>query len=377
MKKRTVAIVGFAQTSLQFAKDSKADEMWSVNFAWRYDVPRVDRLFEIHPIELLAYNAFQGSPENKDNEHFEWLQKEHDFKIYTHADYTGVNVLDSIADALMERLEKGEISEEAYQKYKLKYASIIENPPRFPNSIPYPWDIIDPIFENLIRENKPDQIYMPSTISYMLALAIHEGFDRIEMYGVEMASNSGGANGTEYVYQKAGAEGLMMYAMGKGIEIYLPENCKLMNIKPYHKGLQMITRQTLESMKKTYEQKRVDAQSQTNFFKGQIGPAEKKVLTELDSLKKEIDAEKDIPKKNALEKKIKQRAKENENGVMKLVKNTSYHQGLALMADGNVQLCSALIDSIDLDNPLVELLNRFTFRDIEPVEKLQKEKVLA
>ena len=377
MKKRTVAIVGFAQTSLQFAKESNADEMWSVNFAWRYDVPRVDRLFEIHPIELLAYNAFQGSPENKDNEHFEWLQKEHDFKIYTHADYTGVNVLDSIADALMERLEKGEISEEAYQKYKLKYASIIENPPRIPNSIPYPWDIIDPIFENLIRENKPDQIYMPSTISYMLALAIHEGFERIEMYGVEMASNSGGANGTEYVYQKAGAEGLMMYAMGKGIEIYLPENCKLMNIKPYHKGLQMITRQTLESMKKTYEQKRVDAQSQTNFFKGQIGPAEKKVLTELDSLKKEIDAEKNIQKKNALEKKIKQRAKENENGVMKLVKNTSYHQGLALMADGNVQLCSALIDSIDLDNPLVELLNRFTFRDIEPVEKLQKEKVLA
>ncbi len=59
-----------------------------------------------------------------------------------------------------------------------------------------------------------------------------------------------------------------------------------------------------------------------------------------------------------------------------MVKSVSYQQGMTIMADGNVQLCSALIDSIDLDDPIVELVNRFTERDIETVNH-KKEKVLA
>ena len=405
--------MGFAYTSLQFAQFSEADEMWTVNFAWRYGVPRIDRLFEIHPIEVLAYIAGQGKPDNYDAQHLSWLQEEHDFTIYTHADYTGENILDTVGDVLEDALSEGRITKEAHEKYSKKYANIINDPPRIPNSVPYQWDIINPIFENLIRENKPDQIYMPSTISYMLALAIHEGFERIEMYGIEMAANSGGANGTEYVYQKAGAEGLMMYAMGKGIEIYLTENCKLMNIKPYHKGLQMITRQTLEGLKVSYEQKRVDALTKANYYKGQIGSAEKEALEKkaifergialktieyediIKQLEKDISLEDVVAKKNKLQKKLKRLKKnptkeladlqaryqefgeESSGLIMDLVKNINHWQGLAYMADANVQLCSQLIDSIDLDNPLVELINRFTFKDVEPEEKLEKEKVLA
>ncbi len=380
--------MGFAYTSLQFAKFSEADEMWTVNFAWRYEVPRIDRLFEIHPIELLAYNAFQGDTSNKDYQHFKWLQEEHDFTIYTHADYTGDNVLDSLGDILDNRLAEGEISEEGYQKYKLKYADIIKAPPRMPRSVPYQWDIIDPIFENLSRENKPGQIYMPSTISYMIALAIHEGFERIEMYGVEMAANSGGANGTEYVYQKAGAEGLLMYAMGKGIEVYLPENCKLMNIKPYHKGLQMITRQTLESLKKQYEQNRVNAQSKTNHFRGQLTAAEQKWVKRRKNIQHNWGVDKVKAGKNGVEKaelfninagyekKLQDLVEAGEKEIGPLIKSVSYHQGMAIMADGNVQLCSALIDSIDLDDPIVNLVNRFSETDIELINE-KKEKVLA
>lgn len=347
MTKKSVAIVGFAWDSLKYAKDSQADEMWTVNFAWDYPVPRIDRLFEIHPIELLAFNAQRGKKGNRDEKHFAWLQEEHDFPIYTYADYTRENILDEIMDI----------------------------PPRIPNSIPYPFEKLDDIFEHLHRENRPNQIYMPSTISYMLAMAIFGGFEKIEMYGIEMAKDVGGAKGTEYVYQKAGAEALMMYAMGKGIEIWLPEHCRLMNIKPYHKGLggQMVTRQTLESQKKFYEQERVDALTKTNYLRGQMESAEKKKLAEFAEMQTSIEDEKNIQKKNALEKQFKQYKIATEKEILDIVKQASHFQGLAYMADAAVQTCDNFIKSIDYDNPLVSLVNRFTMNEIEP--ELEKIKV--
>jgi len=47
-------------------------------------------------------------------------------------------------------------------------------------------------------------------------------FDRIEIYGFEMASND------EYVEQKACSEFWIGLAMGLGIEIYLPPTCIMM-----------------------------------------------------------------------------------------------------------------------------------------------------
>jgi len=375
MNKKSVAVVGFAWDSLKYAKDSQADEMWTVNFAWDYPVPRIDRLFEIHPIELIAFNAKRGKKGGRDEKHFKWLQEEHDFPIYTYADYTGVNVLDGLGDILNDWLANERLSEETYQKYLTLYQDIIENPPRFPNSVSYSFEQLDTIFENLHRQNKPDQIYMPSTISYMLAEAICEGWERIEMYGVEMAADVGGAKGTEYVYQKAGTEALMMYAMGKGIEIYLPEHCRLMNTKPYHKGLggQMITRQTLESQKKNYEQKRVDAMNKANYFRGQVEIAENKNVVEFAEMQKSIDDEKNIQKKNALEKQFKQYKIATEKEILDIVKQASHFQGLAYMADAAVQTCDNFIKSIDYDDPLVDLINRFTFNEIEP--ELEKVKV--
>jgi hypothetical protein len=367
MIKKSVAVVGFAWDSLQYAKDSQADEMWTVNFAWNYPVPRIDRLFEIHPIEVLAFNAKRGRKGNRDEKHFNWLQEEHDFPIYTYADYTGENVLDGLGDILNDWLANGRLPEKAYQKYYSLYQDIIENPPRIPNSVPYIFENLDSIFELLHRENRSDQVYMPSSISYMLAEAISEGFERIEMYGIEMAE------GTEYKYQLRGTEALMMYAMGKGIEIYLSEHCKLMNIKPYHKGLQMITRQTLEKHKKLYEQERVDALTKTNFLRGQMEPAEKKKLAEFVEMQKNIDEEKDIQKKNALEKQFKQYKIATEKEILDIVKQASHFQGLAYMADAAVQTCANLIKSIDYDDPLVNLVNKFTDNEIKP--ELEKVKV--
>lgn len=65
--------------------------------------------------------------------------------------------------------------------------------------------------QTIIQEFKTD--YFGSTVDYALALAIHEGFSEIHMYGVNMANNE------EYAYQKPSCEFWIGYAMGMGIEI--------------------------------------------------------------------------------------------------------------------------------------------------------------
>ena len=64
--------------------------------------------------------------------------------------------------------------------------------------------------------------YFYSTISYMLALAIAEGFEEIGLWGIDLAHDS------EYEYQKPSAEYFLGIARGQGIKIYLPEQSALL-----------------------------------------------------------------------------------------------------------------------------------------------------
>lgn len=59
--------------------------------------------------------------------------------------------------------------------------------------------------------------YFNSSISYLLALAIHEGATEIGIWGVDMSA------GEEYGYQKPNCEYLIGLARGKGIPVYIPE----------------------------------------------------------------------------------------------------------------------------------------------------------
>ena len=49
-----------------------------------------------------------------------------------------------------------------------------------------------------------------------------EDFERVEIYGFEMTDE------IEYLTQKACAEFWIGYLLGKGVEIYTPENCQLL-----------------------------------------------------------------------------------------------------------------------------------------------------
>lgn len=70
---------------------------------------------------------------------------------------------------------------------------------------PYPYDKIDN--------------YLQSTISHMLALAIHENPPKIGIWGVDMTDH--------YGYQRPNTEYLIGYARGKGIEVLIHETSPL------------------------------------------------------------------------------------------------------------------------------------------------------
>lgn len=58
--------------------------------------------------------------------------------------------------------------------------------------------------------------YFTSTIAYMIALALLEGFEAIDLYGINLAI------GTEYYHQKACAEWWIGFAEGRGKKVYVP-----------------------------------------------------------------------------------------------------------------------------------------------------------
>ncbi|MCP4278457.1 MAG: hypothetical protein GY776_00430, partial [Alteromonas sp.] len=75
---KQVALVGFNRKTMDFhTKAPKGAEVWTVNHAWKYDIPKIDRLFEIHAPE----HRINSNPISI--EHDNWLKEKHGFPIYT------------------------------------------------------------------------------------------------------------------------------------------------------------------------------------------------------------------------------------------------------------------------------------------------------
>ena len=72
--------------------------------------------------------------------------------------------------------------------------------------------------------------YLTSSIAYELALAIHEGFAEIHLYGVDLTTEG------EYAWQKPGVEFLMGVAAGRGITVVVPDNCPMLRGGLYGRG---------------------------------------------------------------------------------------------------------------------------------------------
>jgi hypothetical protein len=88
-----------------------------------------------------------------------------------------------------------------------------------PHAVPYP---LDAILKEFPRK------YFTNTISWMIALAILEGFKEIGIYGVDMAVSSPLRAQNEYSHQRPSCEYFIGIAEGRGIKVHLPDECDLL-----------------------------------------------------------------------------------------------------------------------------------------------------
>ena len=160
--KKKVAIVGFAMSSAMAAPfDNPEYEVWGMNQLYRH-IPRADRWFEIH------HNWHEHVVEGTD--HLGWLQ--------------------------------------AFPGPIYNCTKIAE----IPNSVPFP------------RADcaAAGTDYWTSSIAYMIALAIRDGFTTIDLYGIDLVV------GEEYAHQKPCAEFWIGVAQGRGLTIGIHQNSALL-----------------------------------------------------------------------------------------------------------------------------------------------------
>lgn len=214
---RSVALYGFATTTREGIWQSKADEFWSIVWAYKYKTPPLSRLLEMHPIWMQAQSQ---KPEYvKAREHWAWLKANTEIPVY-----------------------------------------MLQAHPAVPMAVCYPIRAA----QALVPPSRRRAVFS-SSYDYLMALAILEGFGRIECYGFEMGSE------TEYRYQREGAAYWIGYCDAAGIELVLPENTALLRKKMYgYEGGSMIYRQDLERMKAIRERQKRDAFARLANLEGQL-----------------------------------------------------------------------------------------------------------
>lgn len=177
--KKTVALVGLSPSSCSLAPfEDDEVEIWCLNEA--HDFPwllRATRWFQLHPRESFMREVAVRNVRG----HYDWLKDEHGFLIYMQFQHEDV-----------------------------------------PDSVEYPLlDMLDEFFGKT-RKGDEKVKYFTSTFAYMVALAISEGFERIEVYGFEMT------NEEEWSAQKSCAEFWLGVIIGRKLELLLPEDSRLL-----------------------------------------------------------------------------------------------------------------------------------------------------
>lgn len=167
--KETVAIIGSHPRTREGFDLSRTDaDLWLFNEAvsnkantW---VQRADVVFQMHVPPIWK------NPQNRnDPNHYNWLQTQTEVPvIYMQDEY-----------------------------------------PEVPTAVSYPLEDI--------KKLTGGAHFLSSSVSLAIALAIHKGYKRIEVYGVAMETN------TEYQFQREGIAFWYGYALGKGINFYFAD----------------------------------------------------------------------------------------------------------------------------------------------------------
>jgi hypothetical protein len=195
--RKKVAIVGFAKSWPEAPFSDDSFEIWGLNELYRYfqkhKGTRADRWFEIHN---------PNSPSKNNPEHHKWLAN------------CGIPLY-------------------MWQHFD-----------QFPTSMPFPREEVKAMINsNMIfpGNNDCEQSKIGSRfsnfsnqITWMILLAIYEGFEEIHIYGVDMATKEEikTADGTisvvgEYIWQRPSVEAVLGYALGKGVKVLIPQSSEL------------------------------------------------------------------------------------------------------------------------------------------------------
>ncbi len=171
---KSVAIVGRAATAALAPYDDKAWEIWTL--AW-VQVPRADLLFDIHHPSFKALPPFDTHyNSHKNAEYFE-----------------RVNKMPTPVLCDQAAIGKGER--------------------QFHNGKAFP---LDEVVADLPR------CYLDCTVSYMLAYALHKGFEKIGLWGCHFVVNE------EFRIQLPSVAWLIGLAEGRGVEIEIGGGSPLM-----------------------------------------------------------------------------------------------------------------------------------------------------
>jgi len=239
-KNKSVAIVGFASAhSHQAPFDDPNIKIWGLNRMHQQDwFRKSDVMFQLHPINYLKECVGMSAG---DRDHYDWLTKKHKFPIY------------------------------CQEKYK-----------EFPSSVRFPIE--------KMRQKYGD--FYTSTAAYMMALALDQGYNHIELYGFNMSAD------TEYKHQRDSTEyfiGLIEGTKdtnGKLCNIYMTSNCDLINISGGMYGYET----TEVGFRQLLEGRTIQLQNQRNLQGGEynkvFGVVEfmRDIIKKYPELQPELDA---------------------------------------------------------------------------------------
>lgn len=169
-RRTKVAILGFVQHYQKAPFNDPSFEIWGLNELYQF-IPRWDRWFELH-----SRAVYEGD-RTRTNEHIAKIRAMQ-CPVYMHQHWEDI-----------------------------------------PTSVPYPIQGICQAFPNPCPEARP---YLTNSITYMILLAIAEGFQEIHLYGVDMSHTS------EYGSQRPSCEWAIGIAQGRGIKVYIPPESDLL-----------------------------------------------------------------------------------------------------------------------------------------------------
>ena len=178
-----------------------------------------------------------------------------------------------------------------------------------PNGILYPFEAISQdigldlwrLQDDRSLRSFSGEPYLSSSIAYQIALAIHEKFEEIHLYGIDLNTDG------EYAWQKAGVEHLLGIAAGRGMRVVLPENCPLLRGKLYGRGFMSSSGEAVSASQYEVRLKHIREQAgQAAAQANQLQGAERELRWILEQMPPGLDHEKLMDRLKSMEAMVQQ-----------------------------------------------------------------------